>query len=152
MAPLDEVDKKILMALQKGLDLVPRPYAVVAAQSGAASEAEVLERIRRMEASGLIRRMAGFFNSQKLGYVTTLCAAQVSAGAVADVAEALQHMAGVTHNYERNHPYNMWFTLISPSLAVQESALDELSCLPGVEELLHFTIRRMFKLRVVFDV
>jgi len=152
MDNLEPLDKKILMYLQQGLEFVPRPYLRLAEQVGGVTEAQVMERIAKMQQTGQIRRLAGFFVSQKLGYVTTLCAAQVDREQLPAVAQKVSALPGVTHNYARDHQYNMWFTLHASSLEEQKKLLAFLQKLPGIKKLANFDVKKIFKLKVIFKV
>lgn len=67
-----------------------------------------------MRESGLIRRLGANFQSAKLGFRSTLCAAKVPEEQLEQFIAEVNAIPGVTHNYLRNHSYNIWFTLIGP--------------------------------------
>lgn len=151
MQELAEMDKKILMLLQKGLPFCRRPYAELALQIGeGVTETEVIERISRLKRDSIIRRMSGFFNSQKLGYAPVLCAIKVAEENIVQVARVINQFPGITHNYERDYEYNMWFTLLAVSEAEAHNILTQIENLPEVESLLKFYAKKRFKLNVTF--
>jgi DNA-binding Lrp family transcriptional regulator len=88
----------------------------------------------------------------KLGYVSTLCAARVPADQVARFAEAVNRHPGVTHNYLRENPFNVWFTFIAPSREEIEAKLKEISEETGVTEILNLPATHVFKIRAQFEV
>ncbi len=148
---LDSVDRKILQAVQSDFPLVPRPYLHIAETAGI-SEKEVIERIRRMQEKGIIRRLGGLFDSRKLGYTGTLCAMRVPPEDIERVAGIINEYPGVTHNYLRNHRYNVWFTLLAESEAKMNSLLDEIQKRTGITDILNLPAVNVFKVRVNFDI
>ena len=147
MHQLDPVDKAILMILQRGIPVTSRPYLAMAEEIGGVSEAEVIDRIALLKEENIIRRMSGFFNSGKLGYVSALCAIKVPPERLAAAAQVVNRYPGITHNYVREHEYNMWFTLIARDVETRERILDEIC----VEKLLRLYTNRRYKINVTFD-
>jgi DNA-binding Lrp family transcriptional regulator len=148
---LDETDRLILNRVQSDFPIASRPYRVIADELGL-SEQEVIERLRGLKASGIIRRIGGNFVPDKLGYVSTLCAARVPADQVARFAEAVNRHPGVTHNYLRANPFNVWFTFIAPSREEIEAKLTEIREETGVTEILNLPATHVFKIRAQFEV
>ena len=107
---MDEADKRVLSVIQSELPVCERPFDAVAGRLGMPAE-DVLARVRRMRAGGLIRRIGPIFDSGRLGYTSTLVAARVPAGRLDEVAALVSALPGVTHNYRREHAFNLWFTL-----------------------------------------
>lgn len=151
MHQLDPVDKAILMILQRGIPVTSRPYLAMAEEIGGVSEAEVIDRIALLKEENIIRRMSGFFNSGKLGYVSALCAIKVPPERLAAAAQVVNRYPGITHNYVREHEYNMWFTLIARDVETRERILDEIEAQPCVEKLLRLYTNRRYKINVTFD-
>lgn len=145
---LDETDKKLLNIIQTAFPLVSRPYAVLGGQVGIA-EAEALERINRMREGGLIRRLGANFQSKKLGFVSTLCAAKVPQETLAAFIERINLEPGVTHNYQREHEYNIWFTLISPSAEDRDHCLQNIEEDTGIE-IMNLPASKLYKIKVDF--
>ena len=148
-ATLDAVDGKILNLIQRGFPLSPRPFAEIARHAGIAEE-EAIERIRRMRASGSIRRIRALYDAASLGYVSTLVACRVDPDRLEAVAEHLNRLTEVSHNYLRDHAYNLWFTLIALDRARQKELLDGIRALPGVGALHVLPSKKVFKLQVDF--
>lgn len=146
---LDALDRKILDIIQSGFPIVSRPYSEIGQALGIGEE-EVFERIRRMRASGLIRRLGANFQSGKLGFVSTLCAAKVPEKDLEDFIGKVNAIPGVTHNYERAHKYNIWFTLISESPEAAEKILAGLSRATGIE-ILNLPATHLYKIKVDFQ-
>ncbi len=147
---LDDLDKAILNEIQSHFPIASRPYAEVGSRVGA-PETEVLRRVQAMMASGVIRRIGANFTSRKLGYTSTLCAAQVPEERLAHFVEVVNRYPGVTHNYLRRHHFNVWFTLIAESVERLEQILAEISAASGVE-VLSLPAQEVFKIKVDFPV
>ncbi|SDF54447.1 siroheme decarboxylase subunit alpha [Desulfovibrio legallii] len=146
--PLDRTDRQLLNIIQTAFPLAPRPYAVLGEQLGI-SEQEAFERVRALKARNIIRRLGANFQSAKLGYVSTLCAAKVPEAKMAAFVARVNAEPGVTHNYQREHAYNIWFTLISPSREEAQSTLDAISRDTGIG-ILNLPATKLFKIRVDF--
>jgi DNA-binding Lrp family transcriptional regulator len=122
MQELDPTDSAILNRIQSDFPITSRPFLALADELGLTEE-EVLERVARLKAGGVIRRIGGNFVPGKLGYVSTLCAACVPADQVESFAKIVNRYPGVTHNYQRDNTYNVWFTFIAPSMEEIEANL-----------------------------
>lgn len=145
---LDQADRKILDIIQSDFPLASRPYAVVGERLGL-SEMEVMERVRKMRQEGVIRRMGANFQSSRLGFFSTLCAAKVPEALKEDFITAVNAIPGVTHNYERDHEYNIWFTLIAETPEMAGRILDDLQLRTGVG-ILNLPASDFYKIRVEF--
>ena len=150
-ALLDELDRLILNEIQSNLPIEPKPYQVLA-EKLKCSEEEVLRRVQDMKDRDLIRRIGANCNSRKLGYTSTLCAAKVPSHLMERFVEVVNSYTGVTHNYRREHEYNIWFTLIAPSKGEIKRILSEISNLTEVEEVISLPAERLFKIQVEFEV
>lgn len=149
----DAIDRQILMILQRGIAIAPRPYLAMAEEIGAGlSEEEVIRRIARMKDEHIIRRMSGFFDSRRLGYQSVLVAVQPEPGRFDDAVRAINRYPGVTHNYERDHAYSIWFTLITINQPTLEHILDEIEAEPSVAAMMRFAMSQRYKIDVTFDV
>lgn len=145
---MDELDRKLLDIIQANFPLVARPYAELARQLGI-SEEEAFQRVRALRQSGFIRRLGANFQSHRLGHVSTLCAAKVPPEILEEFILAVNACPGVTHNYQRDHAYNIWFTLISSSREEGQKILAGLSAAFGVD-ILDLPATHLFKIRVDF--
>lgn len=147
---MDETDRKILNLIQSEFPVHPRPFKELGNLLGL-SEAQVLQRVRQMKAAGVIRRIGGSFDSRKLGFYSTLCAAKVPEQDVERFNSVINSYHGVTHNYQRNHQYNIWFTLIGESREAVMRTLEEMAKKAGVGEIVSLPATRTFKIRVKFE-
>jgi DNA-binding Lrp family transcriptional regulator len=148
---LDEIDRMILNEIQSHFPIEARPYQVLGEKLGC-SEEEVLQRVQDLKAREVIRRIGANCNSRKLGYTSTLCAAKVPSRLLARFVEVVNSYMGVTHNYRRDHDYNIWFTLIAPSEEKIERILQEIVELTEVGEIISLPAERLFKIQVDFEV
>ncbi len=151
MPNIDEIDSAILNRIQSDFPITPRPFLTVADEVEL-TEKDVLERVARLKADGIIRRIGGNFVPGKLGFVSTLCAARVPADRIDDFAEIVNRYPGVTHNYQRDHLYNVWFTFIAPSMEEIEENLRQIAVDTGVEDILNLPATKVFKIRAEFEV
>lgn len=146
---IDAVDRRILNAIQSNFPIEQNPYNKIAENLGL-TEAAVLDRVRALKAAGIIRRIGGNFVPDKLGYVSTLCAARVPVEKLDLFAEAVNEYPGVTHNYIRDNEFNVWFTFIAPSMEKIETNLDEIRRRTGVAEVLSLPATKVFKIKAEF--
>ena len=146
---LDTMDKRILDIIQTDFPLEPRPYAIIAERLGI-TEQEALDRVNALRKSRIIRRLGANFQSAKLGFRSTLCAAKVPADKMdAFIAEVNRHV-GVTHNYLRRHAYNVWFSAIGPSWDAVCAMLDDIPAMTGIP-ILNLPATKLYKIRVDFQ-
>ena len=150
MMELTAFDKALLNLLQGSLPIGKRPFAKMAEELGT-DEERVISRLRLLKDEGFLRRIGTFFDSSRLVYGGTLVALRVAEGKVASVAEAVNRYPGVTHNYEREGKFNLWFTLLTPNLETEKEILSEVEALPGVERLLNLKTTKKYKINVQFQ-
>ena len=148
---MDEVDRALLNEIQSDFPLGSRPYQELGKRFDL-TEAEVLERLRGLKTEGIIRRIGGNFNSKSLNFTSTLCAAKVPEEKMDRFVETVNRYPGVTHNYLRNHDYNVWFTFIAQNPSLIEKALEEISSATGVTEIINLPAVKQFKIKVDFEV
>lgn len=127
---MDDLDKKILNFIQTGFPIYEHPYAKIGEKTGL-TEDEAFERVKAMFDSGVIRRIGASFDSRGLGWTSTLCAMSVPPEKIEEIAAIIGQYHGVTHNYERNHRLNLWFTYIAPDLEAVDKTLSEIESKSG---------------------
>ncbi|MGI0020484.1 MAG: AsnC family transcriptional regulator [Nitrososphaera sp.] len=147
---MDETDKKLLNDIQWVFPLVDRPYTEIAAKHGL-SEDEVMRRVSALKGLGLIRQINAIFDTRRLGYRSALIAFAVKPDKLDTVADKVNEHPGVSHNYERNHEYNMWFTLAVPPGAEMKDELDRMAALDGVVKYRLLPTIKMYKIGVKLD-
>jgi DNA-binding Lrp family transcriptional regulator len=147
--PLDEADKKLLNLMQGRFDLTTRPFAHVAALAGL-TEDEVMARVQRLLDKRIIREITPIFDTRALGYQSMLVAAKVDAEHPHRAAKIINSHPGVTHNYLRNHDFNLWFTIaVEPGSKLGlDGTLDVLSAETGAESIRQLPTLKLFKIRM----
>jgi DNA-binding Lrp family transcriptional regulator len=149
MTALSYLERRILDLIQQDFPLEADPYAVIGARVEATRE-ETHAAVCRLKADGVIRRVGGSYVPRKMGYRSVLAAARVCPEALAATAAVLADIPEVTHNYEREDAYNLWFTVIAESDARLEAILDLVRGAEGVEAVYALPATRTFKLKVDF--
>jgi DNA-binding Lrp family transcriptional regulator len=149
-SPLDRKDRLILNEIQRNFPVSRRPFLVLARRLGM-KEKEVLERVERLKDSGIIRRIGASFSSRAVGFSSTLCAARVPRRKMRKFISVVNSYPGVTHNYEREGDYNIWFTLIAPSGKRINEILAEISQKTGITDILNLPASKIFKIAVDFN-
>jgi DNA-binding Lrp family transcriptional regulator len=147
---LDEIDKKLLNDIQWVFPLVDRPYAEIADKHGI-SEQDAMRRITALKKMGLIRQVNAIFDTRRLGYKSALVAFSVKPDKLDSVADRINEHPGVSHNYERNHEYNMWFTLAVPPGTDMKNDLDRMAALDGVIKYRVLPTLKLYKIGVRLD-
>ena len=148
---LDDTDRLILNRIQSDFPVTAKPYEAIGRELNL-PEAEILGRLKRLKEVGIIRRIGGNFSPEKLGFVSTLCAASVPPDKLDLFAATVNRYPGVTHNYMRENHYNVWFTFIAPSMDEITTNLSQIARDTKVEEILNLPATRVFKIRAKFDV
>ncbi|MGD0552399.1 MAG: hypothetical protein ABSB25_07075 [Sedimentisphaerales bacterium] len=149
MSNLSAFDKRLCNELQTGLPIAERPFAIIA-RILKSNEAKVLKRTRVLVKLGVIRRLGVSINWRAIGKASTLVAAHIEQEDLKKVVSAVNKLKGVSHNYLREHHYNLWFTLRAGSQKGLEMILKKLSKRFGVA-FNSLPVVRVFKLDARFD-
>ncbi len=146
---LDELDRRLLNLMQGSFPIDPRPYAAVA-RAAEISEEQVLRRVGELLEQRIIRQVTPIFDTRALGYSSMLVAAKVDPEHPWRAAKIVNAHPGVSHNYLRNHDFNMWFTLATEpdSPLGLEGTLDLLGELIGAESIRQLPTLKLFKIRM----
>jgi DNA-binding Lrp family transcriptional regulator len=147
---IDLFDKQLLNDIQWVFPLVDRPYLEISKRHNM-SEDEVMRRIAYMKDIGLIRQINAIFDTRRLGYKSALVAFAVMPDKLESVANEVNKHPGVSHNYERNHDFNMWFTLAVPPYGEMKRDLDRLASLDGVIKYRLLPTLKLYKIGVRLD-
>ena len=151
MTYIKDIDKKIINRIQNSFPIDSRPYKIIGLELNL-SEKQVISRIKNLKKNGIIRRIGANFVPKKLGFHSTLCAAKVSNEKIDKFVKIVNSYAGVTHNYMREHKYNIWFTFIASSREKIEKNLKEISEKTGVANILNLPATDIFKISAQFKV
>jgi DNA-binding Lrp family transcriptional regulator len=146
---LDELDKRLLNLMQGRFPLEPRPYARVAELAGT-TEAEALGRVGRLVDERIIREITPIFDTRALGYSSMLVAAKVDPTHPHRAARIINSHPGVSHNYLREHDFNLWFTIATEpgSRLGLDGTLDVLGRETEAESMRKLPTLRLFKIRM----
>ena len=146
---MDSIDRKILTIISEGFPLEERPYLAIARQAGI-TEDEASDRVSRLRASGVIRRIGAVISPASLGWYSTLCAVDLPEDRIDEFAALVNAYDEVTHNYVRTGHPNCWFTLIAPDASHASRIIRTIERELGTE-VLDLPARRAFKIKVSFD-
>jgi siroheme decarboxylase len=149
---MDAADRSLCDLIQNEFPVVPRPYAALGARLGK-PEDEVLARIERLRADRIIRQISAIFDTRRLGYRSSLVAARTSPERADAAAAVINTHPGVTHNYERHHDFNIWFTIgVAPTSRLGlERTIELLGELAAVDVIRPLPALRFFKIGVDLD-
>jgi siroheme decarboxylase len=147
--PLDELDRRLLNLMQASFPLAQRPYVEVARLAGV-DEQEVLQRVQRLIDERIIRQVTPIFDTRVLGYKSMLVAASVDPEHPHRAAKIINSHPGVSHNYLRNHDFNLWFTIATEpdSPLGLDGTLELLQRLTGAESVRQLPTLKLFKIRM----
>jgi len=146
---LDELDKRLLNLMQGSFGLEQRPYARVA-ELAEVPEDEVMRRVQRLLDERIIRQVTPIFDTRVLGYESMLVAAKVDPENPHRAARVINSHPGVSHNYLRNHDFNLWFTIATEpgSKLGLQGTLEKLTELTGAESVRQLPTLKLFKIRM----
>jgi DNA-binding Lrp family transcriptional regulator len=147
---LDDLDRELLNALQWDFPVDAQPFATLAARLGT-SEDEVHARIRRVKDAGILRQLSAIFDTRALGYGSSLVAAKIDPDRIDDAAAVISEHPGVSHNYKRNHAYNLWYTLAVPPGSSIDDHLDVLHEASGSLVTRKLPTLQLYKIGVKLD-
>jgi len=147
---LDERDRELLNAVQWDFPLDPRPFAQLADRLGT-DESDVLDRVTRVKEAGVLRQLSAIFDTRALGYSSALVAAKLDPDHIDAAADVINEHPGVSHNYKRNHEYNLWYTLAVPPGESFDDHLDVLHRGSGASVTRKLPTLKLYKIGVKLD-
>jgi len=146
----DEKRRQLMRALQEAVPFAPRPFLALGEAPGL-SEADVLAQLRDWTAKKVLREISAVLEGNALGYDSALVAGTVAEADLERVAGVVSAHPTVTHNYLRDHRYNLWFTIAVPPDMSLELTLARLAAEARVERFLPLRRTHTFKIGVNFD-
>ena len=140
---------EILSRIQKKFPLTPKPFKAIADELEI-SEDEVLSILKEQKDAKIIRQTSAIFDTKRLGYKSSLVAFKIAQEKIDEAVETINAHPGVSHNYERNHDFNIWFTLaVAPDSKLGlEKTLEILAELTGAEDYIMLPTLKLFKINV----
>ena len=141
-----ELEQNLLAIIQNAFPLEECPYQVLAGQLGS-DEQSVFDAVENLRMSGVIRRIGGVYDSKALGFISRLCAGKVCN--VDKLADAVNEIPAITHNYVRSHEYNVWFTVIAESEDEIRKIVDGLCTSTDLHDVHILSATKKFKINTV---
>ena len=147
---MDKLDTEILNEIQWTFPLVVRPFDAIATKF-VISPDEVKDRLNHLKRKGVLRQLSAIFDTRKLGYTSSLVAMEIEPDKLEYIAHQINKHPGVSLNYEREHQFNLWFTLAVPPGSDLEKELDKFSKLDGIKKTRMLPTLQLFKIGVKLD-
>jgi len=150
LSSLAESDKELLNEIQWTFPLVTRPFDTIAKKFDTTPEI-IKEKLNNLKEIGVLRQLSAIFDTRKLGYTSSLVAMEIEHDQLEHVASQINRHPGVSHNYERDHQFNLWFTLAVPPGADLNSELEKFNVLKGIKKVRMLPTLQLFKIGVKLD-
>ena len=150
LSSLDESDKELLNEIQWTFPLVTRPFDAIAKKFDTTPE-DIKARLIQLKEIGVLRQLSAIFDTRKLGYTSSLVAMEIESDKLEHVASKINGHPGVSHNYERDHEFNLWFTLAVPPGADLKAELEKFNVLKGIKKVRMLPTLQLFKIGVKLD-
>src|ERR671927_1733467 len=149
---MDSTDREILNRIQREVPLEREPFEAIGRDFGIAGD-EVIRRIESLKRGRVIRQISAIFDTRVLGYESSLVAAKIPVHKLGEGAKAINSHPGVSHNYERNNEFNLWYTVAVPpdSRLGLEGTVDVLHRISGAEKTRILPTLKLFKIGVTLD-
>ncbi|MPZ87749.1 MAG: AsnC family transcriptional regulator [Nitriliruptorales bacterium] len=148
---LDESDQQLLNLIQTEFPLVTRPFAALGERLGE-PETTVMERYQRLRHERIIRQVSAIFDTRKLGYRSSLVATATAESRVDEAASVISRHPGVSHNYRRDHEFNIWWTIAVPPADDLQTNVNALHRLSGATSTRVLPTLKLYKIGVDLDV
>ena len=150
LSSLGESDKELLNEIQWTFPLVTRPFDAIAKKFDTTPQI-IKEKLNNLKAIGVLRQLSAIFDTRKLGYTSSLVAMEIEHDKLDYVASQINRHPGVSHNYERDHQFNLWFTLAVPPGADLNAELEKFNVLKGIKKVRMLPTLQLFKIGVKLD-
>ncbi len=144
------MDKEILNEIQWTFPLVSQPYHEIAKKFDVSVE-DIKKRLTNLKKIGILRQLSAIFDTRRLGYKSSLIAMKIDPDKLDYVAQQINRHPGVSHNYERNHEFNLWFTLAVPPGLDLKTEVDKFSKLVGIQKIRLLPTIKLFKIGVKLE-
>ncbi len=144
--------KEILLRVQKNFPLTPKPFEAIAKELEM-EEREVISIIQKQKDEKIIRQTSAIFDTKSLGYKSSLVAFEIDENRIDEAVEIINNHPGVSHNYERNHNFNIWFTMaVSPDTKLGlEKTIEALAEVTNANDFIILPTLKLFKISVKLD-
>lgn len=145
MRPFTRIEERIMDRIQRDVPLDPAPFAVISRELKLDGQL-LMETLRALKERRVVRNISGIFNARRLGYDSGLVAFRVPAAGVEEAAGFINSHPGVSHNYLRDHRFNLWFTLAVDPSAPLSRTVEALAARCRAEESLVFKNEKLYKI------
>jgi len=148
----EKIENELLFQMQNAFPMTQRPFEVIANELDTTEE-EILSMVQKLKDEKIIRQTSAIFDTKRLGYKSSLVAFKVDEDKVDQAAEIINAHPGVSHNYLRNHDYNIWFTMaVEPDSKLGlEKTIEILKERTGAKDAIILPTLKMFKISVKMD-
>ena len=150
LSSISESDKELLNEIQWTFPLVTRPFDAIAKKFNTTPEI-IKKNLNNLKENGVLRQLSAIFDTRKLGYTSSLVAMEIEHDKLDYVASQINRHPGVSHNYERDHQFNLWFTLAVPPGANLDKELEKFNVLKGIKKVRMLPTLQLFKIGVKLD-
>ena len=147
---LEDLDRELLNAVQWDFPLVAEPFAALGERLGI-TEPDVRARVQRVKDAEVLRQLSAIFDTRALGYSSALVAAKVDPDRIDEAAAVMSRHPGVSHNYKRNHAFNLWYTIAVPPGDSLEAHVDVLHEQSGALVTRRLPTLKLYKIGVKLD-
>jgi DNA-binding Lrp family transcriptional regulator len=150
LSSISESDKELLNEIQWTFPLVTRPFDAIAKKFNTTPEI-IKKNLNNLKENGVLRQLSAIFDTRKLGYTSSLVAMEIEHDKLDYVASQINRHPGVSHNYERDHQFNLWFTLAVPPGTNLDNELEKFNVLKGIKKVRMLPTLQLFKIGVKLD-
>lgn len=147
---MNELDKKILNCIQEGIPINKDPFLDIA-NILEIDKKLLIERLQNLKKENIIRRFGAVIDVNKAGIVSSLAGIKVSDSNITQVADFINRYDEVTHNYQRESDYNIWFTIMASSDVSLNEIFNEVLKQKGVEKGINLKSEKKYKTKVIFE-
>ncbi len=146
------MENELLYQMQNAFPMTQRPFEVLA-KALDTTETEILSMVQKLKDEKIIRQTSAIFDTKRLGYKSSLVAFKVDESKIDEAAKIINSHPGVSHNYLRNHDYNIWFTMaVAPDSNLGlEKTIEILKERTGAQDAIILPTLKMFKISVKMD-
>jgi len=147
-----DMENELLFEMQNSFPMTKKPFEALAKTLNVTEE-KILTMVRKLKEEKIIRQTSAIFDTKRLGYKSSLVAFKVPEAQIETAAEIINAHPGVSHNYLRNHDYNIWFTMaVAPDSKLGlEKTIDILKARTGAIDAITLPTLKMFKISVKMD-
>jgi len=139
----------LLSIIQKRFPLTAKPFEDIAKELGS-DEDTIIKLLNEEKEKKIIRQISPIFDTKRLGYSSSLVAFKIKEDDIDNAVEIINLHPGVSHNYERNHPFNIWFTMaVAPdSVLGLDKTIEILAKQTNAVESIMLPTLKLFKIAV----